>query len=393
MYNVVHTLITQGYKTMTHVLIKHGKHHINTFVEEVFEMVSPWKQGSKGGFVTVINDVNTPNPLLPLAPRRCRIICNEEDVVYVTKAEGTNELIANDNSTGGTTTIALPEAPKNYTELVHAIETRDEAIDRVRSTFSMIDDVTEASIEGHMRGVVISGPPGIGKSHGVMETLITSFGNSSIDEQFTQIKGTCSGIGLYKMLYEYRDEGKVVVFDDCDAIFHDDETLNILKAALDSSESRVISWYKESKALADEDIPRRFEFNGSVIFLTNLDFEETRGRIKPHLDAIISRCHYVSLEMASKQDQLIRIEQVVADGMLSRYEFNESELAEIVNFVMTNADDLRELSLRMVTKIADLYKMSNDKWREFAVSTCLRRSAKFKHIYDTLTEDSGRERA
>ena len=64
------------------------------------------------------------------------------------------------------------------------------------------------------------------------------------------------------------------MFDDCDSILMDELSLNILKGALDSGKSRRISWKAESHKLRSEGVPNSFTFNGSVIFITNLKYEE-----------------------------------------------------------------------------------------------------------------------
>ena len=67
------------------------------------------------------------------------------------------------------------------------------------------------------------------------------------------------------------------------------------------------------------------------------------------------------------------VSQIVADGMLDEYNFKGNEVEEIMTFIEDNQMRLRELSLRMVTKIADLRKMNEEKWKIYAESTCLAR--------------------
>ena len=165
----------------------------------------------------------------------------------------------------------------------------------------------------------------------------------------------------------------MLVLDDCDTVLYDETSLNLLKAALDSGKKRKLSWLSDSALLRREGIPDSFEFKGSVIFITNLKFEATRGKLKEHLNAILSRCHYLDLTMDTMRDKMLRCKQIVADGMLNEYNFQENEVEEIMQFIDDNQTRLRELSLRMVTKIADLRKMNKDKWQIYAESTCLAR--------------------
>ena len=184
-----------------------------------------------------------------------------------------------------------------------------------------------------------------------------------------------SAIGLYAKLFEYSERGNVLVFDDCDSILMEDLSLNILKGALDSSKRRFISWNTDSRLLRSEGVPNRFEFKAGAIFITNIKFDHVRSKkLRDHLDALESRCHYIDLQMDTTREKLLRIRQIVNDGMLNEYEFEDCVRDEIVDFISANADRLRELSLRMVLKIADLRKSFPTNYQAMARTTCFRRT-------------------
>jgi hypothetical protein len=238
--------------------------------------------------------------------------------------------------------------------------------------------MTRAVKAGTVRAMIVSGPPGVGKSYGVEAILQKDdlFNTLAARKpKFEVVKGAMSALGLYAKLYEFADKGNVVVFDDCDSILLEDLSLNILKGALDSSEKRFISWNTDSRLLRSEGIPDRFEFKGSAIFITNIKFDHVRSKkLRDHLDALESRCHYIDLQMDTDREKLLRIKQIVSEGMLQSYEFEEVQKDEIVQFITDNANKLRELSLRMVLKIADLRKSFPMNWRAMASTTCMRRS-------------------
>ena len=100
-------------------------------------------------------------------------------------------------------------------------ETEEEAINRIQSRFEILNEMTEAVATKKVRAMIVSGPPGIGKSYGV-ETTLEKF--STFDDiagskrKFEVVKGAMSAVGLYKKLYEHADAGHVICFDDCDAI-------------------------------------------------------------------------------------------------------------------------------------------------------------------------------
>ena len=255
-------------------------------------------------------------------------------------------------------------------------ETDDQIIERMRERFSVLDDMTQASIDGIVRGMVVTGPPGVGKSFGVEAVLEK---NSLFDKlagnrmRFEVVKGASSAIGLYKTLYSNADRNNVLVLDDCDTVLYDETSLNLLKAALDSSKKRKLNWNTDSALLRREGIPDSFEFNGSVIFITNLKFDNVRGKIKDHLDAIMSRCHYLDLTMDTTREKVLRCKQIVKDGMLDEYDFTKDEQEDLMDFMIDNKEKMREISLRMVTKLADLKKSMGSKWKRTAEVTCMRR--------------------
>ena len=258
-------------------------------------------------------------------------------------------------------------------------ETDAQIIERMRERFQILDDMTQASIDGVVRGMVVTGPPGVGKSFGVEQVLEK---NSLFDTlagnklRFEVIKGASSAIGLYKVLFENADKNNVLVLDDCDTVLYDETSLNLLKAALDSCKKRKLSWNTDSALLRREGIPDTFEFQGSVIFITNLKFDNVRGKIKDHLAAIMSRCHYLDLTMDTMREKVFRCKQIVADGMLNEYQFTQEEQDDLMNFMFENKEKMREISLRMVTKLADLKKsFGSEKWKRTAEVTCMRRAA------------------
>lgn len=257
-------------------------------------------------------------------------------------------------------------------------ETDAQIIQRMRERFSILDDMTQAAIDGVIVGMVVTGPPGVGKSYGVEKVLEES---SLFDKiagnklRYEIVKGASSAIGLYKVLYMNANKNNVLVLDDCDTVLHDETSLNLLKAALDSSKKRTLNWNTDSALLRREGIPDKFEFEGSVVFITNLKFDKVRGKLADHLAAILSRCHYLDLTMDTTREKLLRCKQIVADGMLDEYGFSQPEVTEILGFLNDNQHRMRELSLRMVTKLADLKKSFGDeKWKRTAEVTCMHRA-------------------
>lgn len=264
-------------------------------------------------------------------------------------------------------------------ELEVAQESDAEILERLAERFAILDEMTKAVKTGDVRAMIVSGPPGVGKSYGVEAVLNKEGLFDTLAERkpkFEVVKGAMSAIGLYAKLYEFSSKGNVIVFDDCDSILLEELSLNILKGALDSSERRFISWNTDSRLLRSEGIPDRFEFCGAAIFITNIKFEHVRSKkLRDHLNALESRCHYIDLQMDTQREKILRIKQVVNDaGMLDRYSFEKGAREELLKFVDDNKDKLRELSLRMVLKLADLRKSFPKTWTSMAKTTCMKRA-------------------
>lgn len=337
------------------VRIKSGAYRTNDASGLVFQLVEQYKTTGKGGYVTVMNGGTFPG-----FPDTIRIkVDGPADYEFVSS---------------GDIPASVAHAPAMHSA---PVETDEEVIERIRERFEILDEMTKAATNGDIRAMIVSGPPGVGKSYGVEQIIEKACLFDQIAGKRLRaevVKGSATPIGLYQTLYKYSDPNCVLVFDDCDSILLDDVSLNLLKGALDSGKKRKISWLSESSSLRREGIPDQFEFNGSVIFITNLKFDGMKSqKLRDHLDALQSRCHYLDLTLDTMRDKILRIKQIAKDGALfADMDLDEVAQDEVVEFMDANQNKLREMSLRMAIKVAQLRKSFPLRWKAMAQTTCMK---------------------
>lgn len=343
---------------MSTVIVRNGSYRGIPVINTQFKLVKGFQSGKTGSWITVEN-----GGLFPNNSSLIRIkVEDQHDFEFV----------------GGS-------APANVSQFVPAApvvqETDEEAMNRIATRFAILEEMAKATTNGGIRAMIVSGPPGVGKSFGVEQQLEKA---SMFDRlagktlKYEVVKGAMTALGLYATLFKHSDKNHVLVFDDCDSVLMDDLSLNILKAALDSGKKRRIYWNSDSSMLRREGIPDAFDFNGSCIFITNIKFENLRSKkLQDHLEALQSRCHFLDLTIDTERDKLLRIKQVHRDtdgGLFRDYGFEFDEGDQVMQFMWDNKARLRELSMRMALKIADLVKISPANWRALAESTVMKRA-------------------
>ena len=268
----------------------------------------------------------------------------------------------------------IPVTKPAVSVVVPMVQETDEEIDtRIRERFDVLQLLTESTISGSNRALIVSGPAGLGKSYNVEKTLEANYGSPDTGD-YTIVKGFIRATGLYRILHTYRNSGNVIVFDDADNILNDEISLNLLKAACDTTERRNLSWRAETN-MKDENgdtLETNFVFDGSIIFISNYNFDNmiaSNHKLSPHLAAMVSRANYIDLTMNTKRDHIIRIKQVVDSGMFNG-KLTDSQTKEVVNYIVTNQDSMRELSLRMAIKVANIMCDSPNDWRRICNVTC-----------------------
>lgn len=260
----------------------------------------------------------------------------------------------------------LEEMAGSKLDFVTAEKNREERAEQfgINARFGFVEKLVSMVATGVQPSAVITGEGGLGKTYTVTKTLETN-GYSDISDLaefqvgtvlnarkcFTTVKGYSTAKGLYRTLFE--NNKSVIVFDDCDAILKDPVALNILKSALDSYGKRIISWNADMR---DDDLPRSFNFEGRVIFISNM----TQDKID---QAIRSRSMMIDLSMTGDQ-KLERMEHIAqSDEFLPEYD--ASIKSDALGLIREIKDDVKEISLRTLIAVSKI-RASNKDWKDLA---------------------------
>lgn len=221
---------------------------------------------------------------------------------------------------------------------------------RIARKFMTLEKMTRGVAAGRLTGMIVSGPGGVGKTHTVEEVFGEVLHESDVD----RVSGHITPLALYERLYKNSEEGKITLFDDCDSVFASSQTLNILKAALDSRPYRIVSWDSRSQLVS---APPSFVFKGHIVFLTNLVLTGD------HYEAFLTRVHHVDMNMDNREI-LIRIRQV-AEHVEHRNATKEDKEV-VLSFLNDHISKLKGvMSIRSFLKLLDLYLLCDSDFKSF----------------------------
>ena len=234
----------------------------------------------------------------------------------------------------------------------------------INERFSFVEKLVTMVASNVQPSAIITGEGGLGKTYTVTKTLeqhgykdisdLADFQVGTIINTrkcFVQIKGFSTAKGLYRTLFE--NNKSIIVFDDCDAVLKDPVALNLLKGALDSYGKRIISWNADMR---DDDLPRSFNFEGRVIFISNMD----QDRID---QAIRSRSMMIDLSMSAEQ-KIDRMEYIAnSDEFMP--EFDAKHKQDALALIRELANEAKEISLRTLISVTKI-RSANKDWKEMA---------------------------
>ena len=221
----------------------------------------------------------------------------------------------------------------------------------INQRFGFLEKFTNMVLDGETVSAIVTGEGGLGKSHTIMGALEKRGWQEGT--QYVVVKGYATPKALYGTLWEHRD--KTIIFDDCDSVLKDAVSLNLLKGALDSYDKRTISWLQ--KGFIDDNLPNSFEFQGNIIFISNMSSDKLDPAVK-------SRSMTIDLSM-TLNDKIERMNYILPSVMPS-YPMDMKQTA--LDFMAQHADIAKEFNMRTLQKIIKITHAygDNPEWKDAA---------------------------
>jgi len=235
----------------------------------------------------------------------------------------------------------------------------------INQRFGFVEQMVDMITDRTLPSAVITGEGGLGKTYTVLKSLekggfknLTDLSNFEAGTKVNKaksykiIKGFSTAKGLYRTLFE--GNGMVLVFDDCDSVLKDPVAVNLLKGALDSYSKRYISWNADMR---DEDLPRSFEFTGSIIFVSNMEMDNVD-------QAIRTRALCVDLSMT--EEQKVERMEVIAKSDEFLPEVSAMAKSQALSFLKANVGIIPNMSLRSLIAVSKIASSGKPAWKDLA---------------------------
>ena len=268
-------------------------------------------------------------------------------------------LVNGDYTLSESDSTAQPEFTEPEHEIVKlkSMNINKTILDKEYDIFEAVTLFSKQVVYGISNSLIISGVAGVGKSYSVEKVL------EETKAEFKKFGGDISTAALYEDMFV--NNGKLLVFDDCDAVWSDEDSVNMLKNALDTKKNRevtrslkthfnsegmsyndMLTTYKETGKL-----PKQFTFTGRCIFITNVDGKD----LDP---ALISRSLHTDVQL-TKQQVITRLNNILTNMFPGIKPSVKEETLDFVVFLSDNYDTKFPLSIRTMIHALNI-RISND---------------------------------
>jgi len=249
----------------------------------------------------------------------------------------------------------------------------------INERFEFLENFVDMCAQRDMKSTIICGSGGLGKTFTVKRQLARNgiseiipqenendetpeeiknlIGNTELEE-YIVVKGYSTAKGLYRTLCENRN--RLVIFDDADNILKDPVATNILKAALDSYDRRIVTWNSES-SFSGSDLPKSFEFTGAIIFISNLNMCNIP-------QALISRSATADVSM-TRHEVVERMRMIVSEGeFMDDVDMNiKNDALDFIEEHIDNAQ-IKTINLRTLIAVVTNRRCKPANWQRLSLS-------------------------
>ncbi len=232
----------------------------------------------------------------------------------------------------------------------------------INERFTFLEKLVHMVATGIQCSGIVTGRGGLGKSYTITKTL-ENMGYTDISgnpdfqtypgqKVFRTIKGFSTPRAFYEALYN--NNGIVLICDDVDSLQKDKDTVNLLKAALDSYSKRIVCWCSASK---NEEIPNSFEYTGRIITISNMHPDQFDQAL---------RTRSMMIDLSMTKDEIVERMEFIAKSSSFMPDMDYDFKMDAINFIKETKDSTKELSLRTLISVVKIRSTCDSDWKNLA---------------------------
>lgn len=209
------------------------------------------------------------------------------------------------------------------------------------TSYPQLDLYLSKFARGELGLVLLIGRHGTGKSESVRRCLSGSLSGGSSDANVLYVEGHMQPFGLYRQLWEYRNQP--VVLDDLDRLYADSDCVRLLKPLCNTVRMKTLHWLT-NLTMNEGGLPSSFSTSSCVILIAN----EWKS-LNPNVRALEDRA--IILHFCPSNDE---VHQRVHDW------FDDPEVYEFLGTLMPM---ISAVSMRHYRKGSQLRRAGLADWR------------------------------
>jgi hypothetical protein len=214
------------------------------------------------------------------------------------------------------------------------------------STYVELEAYVRAFATGHLHLLMLFGPPGVGKSRAVRQSLGPEVG---------WISGQATPLGIFLQAFAYRHQP--LVLDDIDGLYADRSGIRLLKALCQTESVKTLGWHTLTPILELHHVPSQFNTTSRLALIGN-DWKTLNADVV----ALEDRGHVVFFEPTA-----LEVHRQAAGWFWDQ---------DIFDFVAEQLHLIVQHSLRTYGQAWELKRAGLD-WRRAVLSRCLGGAALF----------------